>query len=74
MGNPMGMMGKKPVSVTPNSAAELERTTGLEPATLTLAKVMVFVRGDRSARLNRLYSARLVRPVRRVGPSPAHVV
>jgi hypothetical protein len=57
MGNPMGMMGKKPVSVTPNSAAELERTTGLEPATLTLAKVMVFVRGDRSARLNRLYSA-----------------
>jgi hypothetical protein len=38
MGNPMGMMGKKPVSVTPNSAAELERTTGLEPATLTLAK------------------------------------
>jgi hypothetical protein len=37
----------------------LERTTGLEPATLTLAKkkVMVFVRGDRSAPLNRLYSA-----------------
>ena len=38
MGKPMGMMGKGAIPPTPKAAADLERTTGFEPATLTLAK------------------------------------
>lgn len=37
MGNPMGMMGETRIS-GPKRVAELERTTGFEPATLTLAR------------------------------------
>jgi hypothetical protein len=38
MGNPMGMMGMRCGAAAPKTAADLERTTGFEPATLTLAR------------------------------------
>ena len=48
MGNPMGMMGNlQPTDgdrSTPDQGFQMERTTGFEPATLTLAKVVVPVR------------------------------
>ena len=38
MGKWMGMMGNNALSAAPKTAADLERTTGFEPATLTLAR------------------------------------
>ena len=38
VGKPMGMVGSNTTSAAPKTAADLERTTGFEPATLTLAR------------------------------------
>ena len=38
MGKQMGTMGNNALPAAPTRAAHLERTTGFEPATLTLAK------------------------------------
>ena len=46
VGKAVGTVGRQRDSAAPKRAAELERTTGFEPATLTLAKVMGFVRAE----------------------------
>ena len=38
MGKQMGTMGNNALPAAPTRAARLERTTGFEPATLTLAR------------------------------------
>ena len=74
MGNRMGMMGRERPSATLKSAADLERTTGLEPATLTLAKkVMGTVRTFRALRPVRAFF-RPLRTFRRVRSAPPVIV
>ena len=61
-----GSVGEHPA----HAPYRLERTTGFEPATLTLAKVMDLVRRLGCSPAERLVLRRLFRPVRRVRPSP----
>jgi hypothetical protein len=72
MGNPSSDWNAlRYVNISTEQAVYRERTTGFEPATLTLGK------GDVAAPLSLLHSAEralprlFVRPVRRVGSSPA---
>ena len=57
--NPVGNVGRQQESAAQKRAADLERTTGFEPATLTLAKkkVMDLVRRLGSSPLSGLFSA-----------------